>query len=352
MRITRNRLRVGVLGAGPIAQAAHLEAVTKAGNCELHAICDRARDLLEPMAAIHRPARTFVAYEAMLADPELDAVIVAIADQFHVAAALKALDTGKHVLVEKPLGTSVEEAEPLRARVAASGLTLQVGTMRRFDAGLAFARNFIRDELGALIGLKAWYCDSSYRYAMTDALQPAIRQSERAHRPPGDPKADRRRYNLLGHGSHLADYARFLGGDITAVQARLVERDGIFSWFAACEFADGASGHLDLTIAVRMDWHEGFQVYGTEGSVLARMFNPWYLRTSEVEAFSTSTGAYHRPLGPDGHFWRRQVEGFASTILDGVPQQGATVDDGIAALAVLEAIERSAATGARVAVGA
>ena len=64
-----------------------------------------------------------------------------------------------------------------------------------------------------------------------------------------------------------------------------------------------------------------------------------------------STGAYHRPLGPDGHFWRRQVEGFAATILDGVPQQGATVDDGIAAVAVLEAIERSAATGARVAVG-
>ena len=72
-------------------------------------------DLLEPMAAIHRPARTFADYDAMLADPELDAVIVAIADQFHVAAALKALDAGKHVLVEKPLGTSADEARAAAA---------------------------------------------------------------------------------------------------------------------------------------------------------------------------------------------------------------------------------------------
>jgi predicted dehydrogenase len=341
-------LRVGVLGAGPIAQAAHLEAINKATNCGLHALCDRAGDLLDAMAAVHRPARTFTDYAEMLADPRLDAVVVAIADQFHVAAAGQALAAGKHVLVEKPLGVSVAEAEPLRARVSETGLVLQVGNMRRFDAGIAFAREFVRAELGSVIGLKAWYCDSAFRYAMTDALQPALRESAAAHRPAGDPKADRRRYLLLGHGSHLADTARFLAGDIAALHARLVERDGIFSWFVACEFASGASGHLDLTIPVQMDWFEGFQIYGTQGSVLGRMFQPWYLRTTEVEAFSARTGRYERPLGPDGHFWRRQVEGFAATILDGASQQGATVDDGLAALAVLEAIERSVATGERV----
>jgi predicted dehydrogenase len=346
--VETNRLRVGVLGAGPIAQAAHLEAIRKAHACELHAICDRAADLLADVAAVHRPARTYTDYGAMLADPELDAVVVAVADQFHVEAALRALDAGKHVLVEKPLGVTAAEAGRVRSRAAASGLVVQVGTMRRFDEGIAFARDFVRDELGAVVGLKAWYCDSSYRYAMTDALQPPVRESPLAHRPPGDPKADRRRYNLLGHGSHLVDTARFLGGDITAVQARLVERGGILSWFAACEFAGGASGHLDLTIAVRMDWHEGFQVYGERGSVVGRTFLPWYLRTSEVEAFSVRTGRYERPLGPDGHFWRRQAEGFAATILDGAPQQGATAADGVAALQVLEAIERSAETGRRV----
>jgi predicted dehydrogenase len=343
-------LRVGVLGAGQIAQAAHLEAVNKAANCELHALCDSAADLLAAMAAAHRPAHTFTAYEAMLADPALDAVVIAIADQFHVDAARQALAAGKHVLVEKPLGVTVAEAEPLRAQVAETGLVLQVGSMRRFDAGIAFAREFVRAELGSVLGVKVWYCDSAYRYAMTDALQPELRRSDAAQRPPGDPKADRRRYLLLGHGSHLVDTARFLAGDINAVQARLVERADSFSWFVACEFADGASGHLDLTIPVQMDWFEGFQIYGTEGSVLGRAFQPWYLRTTEVEAFAARSGRYERPLGPDGHFWRRQVEGFAATILDGAPQQGATVDDGLAALALLEAIERSAASGgARVA---
>ena len=344
------RLRVGVLGAGPIAQAAHLEAIRKARNCELHALCDRTEDLLHAVAAIHPPARTFADYDEMLADPELDAVVVAVADQLHVDAAIRALDAGKHVLVEKPLGVTVAECVRARDAAAASGRVLQVGTMRRFDEGVVFARDFIRAELGPLFGVKAWYCDSSYRYTMTDALQPLLRRGDAAPRPPGDPGADRRRYLLLGHGSHLVDMARFLAGDIVAVQARLVERGDIRSWFAACEFAGGASGHLDLTVAVRMDWHEGFHVYGEEGSVLGRMFQPWYLRTSEVEGFSVRTGQYHRPLGADGHFWRRQIEGFAATILDGVPQQGATAEDGLAALRVLEAIERSAATGERVAV--
>jgi predicted dehydrogenase len=96
---------------------------------------------------------------------------------------------------------------------------------------------------------------------------------------------------------------------------------------------------------VRMDWHEGFQLYGEHGSVLGRSFQPWYLRASEVECFSAADGQYHRPLGEDGHFFRRQLEGFARTILDGEPQQGATAADGLAALRVIEAIEQSVASG-------
>jgi predicted dehydrogenase len=346
------RLRIGVLGAGPIAQIAHFEACRKAANAELYAICDVAEDLLDRVAAIHRPARTFTTYEAMLADPDVDAVIVAIADQFHVQAARLALAAGKPVLVEKPLGVSAAECEPLLRDVEASGLALQVGTMRRFDPGIAYAREFIREQLGELIALKAWYCDSAYRYTMTDSLQPVIEHSEAARRPPGDPKGDRRRYLMLGHGSHLVDTARFLAGDIVRVSARLVEKAGIHCWFVACDFANGAAGHLDLTMSVRMDWHEGFQVYGDRGSVLGRTFQPWYLHASEVECFSGTDRTYHRPLGEDGHFFRRQVEGFARTVLDGTPPEGATAADGLAALRVMEAIERSVETGAPVGLSA
>lgn len=346
--VKRKFLRVGVLGCGPIAQAAHLDSVNRAHNCELHAICDLAADLLAEMAARFHPRATYTDYAAMLADPEIDAVIVAIADQFHVEAALAALAAGKHVFVEKPMGVNVEEAERLRDRARTSGLTLQVGTNKRFDPGITFVKQFIDAEMGELLALKAWYCDSTYRYTMTDNLQPLMVTSGGIKRPAGDPKADRRRYYLLGHGSHLVDLARFFGGPIESVRATLVEKFGAKCWFVETAFANGAVGHLDLTIAVRMDWHEGFQVYGEHGSVLGKIYNPWFFKSSDVECFSTRDGQYHRPLGEDGHSYRRQLEGFAETILTGAPQLGADAEDGLAALRALVAIARSAETGERV----
>jgi predicted dehydrogenase len=342
------RLRVGVLGAGPIAQFAHFEACRKAANADLYAICDVAADLLAQMAAEHRPRTTYRDYDEMLADPNVDAVLVATADQFHVPAASRAIAAGKHVLVEKPLGVDVAECEALSRQVHDSGLILQVGTMRRFDEGIAFARDFIAEELGELVAVKAWYGDSSYRYAMTDALQPIPRRSAHAHRPDRNPKEDRRRYLMLAHGSHLIDTTRYLAGDISAVAARLVERAGSHCWFVQLEMANGAVGHLDLTVGLRMDWHEGFNVYGEHGSAVGRTVLPWYLRTSEVECFSARDRRYHRPLGEDSHFFRRQVEGFAAAALDGAPMRGATVDDGLAALRVMDAIERSIAAGGTV----
>jgi predicted dehydrogenase len=342
---TQRTLRVGVLGAGAISQAAHLEARRKAGNAELYALCDAADDLLAAVAAVHQPRVTYSDYDQMLADPDVDAVIVAIADQFHVAMASKAIAAGKHVLVEKPMGVNVEECEALVAEVAASGLTLQVGTMRRFDEGIAHARDFIAQEVGEVLSMRAWYCDSTHRYAMTDALQPLILSSSAAVRPEGDPKANRRSYYLLGHASHLVDTARFLCGDIVSLRAQLVEKFGAFSWFISTQFADGSIGHLDLTMSVRMDWFEGFHVYGERGSVIGKSFQPWYLKTSEVECFAESDATYRRPLGADGHFWRRQVEGFADTILNGAPQRGATAEDGLAAVRTLAAIQQSLRTG-------
>ena len=342
---SRQSLRVGVLGCGPISQAAHFEACRRARNAELYAICDLAEDLLERMTLVHQPHVAYRDYDKLLADPNVDAVIVAIADQFHVAAASKALAAGKHVLVEKPLGVTVEECEALRRQVRESGLVLQVGNMKRFDPGIAFAHQFIREEIGQLLALKAWYCDSTYRYTMVGNLQPLIVSSANARRPDGDPKANRRRYNLLGHGSHLVDTARYLGGEITAVRATLVEKFGAFCWFAEVAFADGSVGHLDLTIAVRMDWHEGFQVYGEHGSVLGKTPNPWYHLASEVECFSTRDNQYHRPIGADAHVYKLQVEGFADVILNGAPMSGASVDDGLAAIRALVAIARSAESG-------
>ncbi len=345
MKKEQRLLRIGVLGCGPISQAAHFDATRKARNAELYAICDRAVDLVEAMSAEHRPHVTYQDYDAMLADPQVDAVIIATADQFHVPLALKALDAGKHVLVEKPLGVSIEECEQLQDRVRETGLILQVGNNKRFDPGIAFARRFIQEEMGQHMALKAWYCDSVYRYSMTDNLQPLILTSEQATRPAGNPKADRRRYLMLTHGSHLVDISRFLGGEIVNVQAKLVERFGAFCWFIAVDYADGSVGHLDLNIAIQGDWEEGFQVYGEKGSVKGKVYLPWFHKSSEVECFSAADRLYRRPLGEDAYTYKLQIEGFADSILNGAPLRGTSVEDGLAALRTMTAIARSVETG-------
>jgi|APThiThiocy_ev2_2_1041544.scaffolds.fasta_scaffold01373_8 predicted dehydrogenase len=343
------RLRIGVLGAGQIAQAAHFESCTKAINADLYAICDVADDLRERMAITHGARKTYADYDRMLADPDLDAVIIATADAFHVPASIKALEAGKHVLCEKPVGVTVEECLDLKAAVQRSGKTLQVGHMKRFDAGLQAAKSFIRDEMGEMVALKAWYCDNTHRYPMTDAVQPLIVTSANARKPSVNPKADLRRYYMLAHGCHLIDTARYLAGDIVSVHARLSERAGIWCWFIDVEFASGTLGHLDLTVQVRMDWHEGFQIYGKNGSILGKTYNPWYYKTSEVDIFREADGMTHRILGADGHFYRRQVEGFARTILDGAVMEGADIDDGLASVQAMVAIARSAESGKAVA---
>lgn len=346
------RLKVGVLGAGPIAQFAHLESCVKARNADLYAICDAAPDLLDRVAAYYGPERTFIDYEAMLADPALEAVVVATSDAWHVPMSIKALEAGKAVLCEKPIGTSVDEVERLRDVVRRTSRVLQVGHMKRFDPGLEAAKTFIRDEMGETLALKAWYCDSTHRYTMTDAVQPLPITSGRQKKPSGNPKADLRRYYMLAHGSHLVDTARFLCGPITEVQARLVEKFGAHCWFVETSFANGTLGHLDLTVAVRMDWHEGFTLYGERGSILAKTYNPWYYRSSDVEIFHESDATTRRVLGADGHFFRRQLEGFADTVLGGAPQWGADIEDGLASVRTMAAIAESARTGKPVAVPA
>ncbi len=276
------RLRIGVLGCGPIAQIAHFDACRKARNAELYAICDTAEDLLTKMAALHGPRKTYRQFDELLADPAVDAVIIGTSDPFHVPLSRQAIAAGKHVLVEKPLGVTIEECEQLRSAVRASGLVLQVGHNRRFDPGIAFAQRFIRDELGQHMGLKYWYYDSTYRYTMTDNLQPLVVQSGQARRPPGNPKENKRRYFLLTHGSHLVDSARFLGGEIARIRARLLERFGAFCWFVDLDFADGSLGHLDMTIAIRGDFEEGFQIYGEHGSVTGKVHLPWFHKSSIV----------------------------------------------------------------------
>ncbi len=338
-------LGIGILGCGPISQFAHLESVQKGRNVTLAAVCDRDEGLGQRFGAFYDSKSIYNDYDKMLADPAVEAIIIATSDAFHVPASKRAIAAGKHVFCEKPIGLSVEEVEDLAREVERSGKTLQIGHMLRFDPGIQAAHDFVQREMGQIMALKAWYCDSTHRYTMTDAIQPMPRHGANMLRPDGDQKADKRRYNMLAHGSHLVDLARYLAGPVRSVQTRLLERYGSMCWFVDVDFESGAIGHLDLTLQVRMDWHEGFQLYGEHGSVIGKIYNPWYYKASDVDIFREADGASHRVLGADGHFYRRQIEGFADVVLKGVVMNGASITDGVASVRAMVAIARSAETG-------
>jgi predicted dehydrogenase len=342
MKKDNRRLRLGLLGCGPISQAAHLDAIRKARNADLYAICDVAQDLTDRLAAVYQPEAVYYDFAAMLADPNVEAVVIAVADQFHVPLCRQALAAGKPVLVEKPLGTTVEECEDLRDLVARTGLVFQVGNNRRFEPGMTQARHFIREELGDFLTLDAWYYDSVYRYTMQDNLYPVPVESTHSKRPAGNWKANRQRYLLLTHGVHLLDTARFLAGPLVAVHARHQAHGEMHGWSIQVEFASGALGHLSLISPRRGDFEEGFRAHGTHGSVFGQAPLPWFQR-ARVECFKD--GEYRRLLGEDGFTFKRQIEGFGDVILHGAPQFGATLDDGIAAVRGLVAVSQSVASG-------
>ena len=150
---------------------------------------------------------------------------------------------------------------------------------------------------------------------------------------------------MMAHGSHLIDTARHLAGEIEAVDARLVECSGAYSWFIHVDFSNGSQGHLDLTLPVRGDFEEGFRIYGENGSVNGKSFLPWFHKSGEVECFSAKDEIYRRPLGSDAYTYKLQIEGFAETVLHNVPMYGASAEDGLAVLRTMVAVSRSVETG-------
>lgn len=338
-------LRVGVLGCGIICQAAHLIGCTKAKNIHLQAICDVAEELLTKMAAIYAPDSVYNDYQKMLEDPQVEAVIIGIGDQFHVPCAKQAILAGKHVFLEKPMGVSIEECEELKQLAQDRGLMLQIGHMKRYDEGLQYAKRFKEERMGEITTYKGWYCDSVGRYTLTDNVMPVLYSSSGMKKPQGNPKQVLDHYYLLGHGSHLFDTALYFMGPIERVSARYVCREKLHSWLIDCDFACGAIGTLDLSVAIAQQWHEGCEIYGTEGTVYAKTFNPWEFRSSVVECYDRRTDVSSTPAAYDGQFYRRELEGFADSILNGKPCGGATAEDGMMVMRALIATYQSVHSG-------
>ena len=103
------KLKVGVIGVGNISNE-HIKAYLNNPRVELYAFCDINEKQLALMAEKYGVTRTFTDKDEMLALPELDAVSVCTWNSQHAPCTIAALNAGKHVLCEKPMATTVEDA--------------------------------------------------------------------------------------------------------------------------------------------------------------------------------------------------------------------------------------------------
>lgn len=141
---------VGVVGVGYWGRnyVRNLESLPEA---QLRWVCDLDERALRRATRVAPDARTTTSIDEMLADPELSAVVVATSAVHHHAHTLAALRAGKHVLVEKPMATSVAQAEQMVAAAEASGRKLMVGHLLRYHPAVEKMRQIIESgELGQI----------------------------------------------------------------------------------------------------------------------------------------------------------------------------------------------------------
>ena len=131
-------LRIAMIATGGIAGNALAPAIDSAAGAQLWSVlsrdAERARDFAERHgAAAPRPAHTDLG--ALLADPDLDAVVIASADSLHAEQCIAAAEAGKHVLCEKPMATSAADAERMAAACRAAGVRLGIAYHMRWHRG-------------------------------------------------------------------------------------------------------------------------------------------------------------------------------------------------------------------------
>ncbi len=148
MVISLRRVGIGVVGLGRIGIIHADIFATKVEGAKLVAVADVVEDLAKRIATRYG-VRYYTEYEKFLKDPELDAVVICTPTFLHAEMCTLAAEHGKHVLCEKPLTVTVEDAKRVLKRVKEAGIKLQVGYMRRFDPAFSQAKErILRGEIG------------------------------------------------------------------------------------------------------------------------------------------------------------------------------------------------------------
>src|SRR5947207_12867852 len=152
----KERVRIGVIGAGAIAQLAHLPVLSKMRDAALVAVCDNDRPKARALADRFAIADVFTDIEDLLEVDGLDAVVVAPPNHLHEPHVLSALAAKVNVLCERPLALNARGVERILAAAQRAGKMVLVANNHRFRTDVQGLDRFVRGgELGKIIGIRA-----------------------------------------------------------------------------------------------------------------------------------------------------------------------------------------------------
>ena len=252
------KLNIAILGTGSIASGGHAPALLQSGHAQLWSVlsrdADRARQFAKQFKAqSSSPAHTSLA--SLLADPGLDAVIIATPDKLHAEQTVAAAQSGKHVLLEKPLATDAAGIAQIIDGCAAAKITLALCYRLHWHAGHRLLMEAVRaGRLGVIHHVRSLWAER-HADASNWRASPAVG----------------RWWSLGAMGTHLIDLSRWIlqpaHGEMTRIKS-VIARE---TWHgshdetavAAFKFAGGATA--EICTSVLFDAPSRLEIYGEKG---------------------------------------------------------------------------------------
>lgn len=266
-------LRVGLVGAGNLARWAHLPIIQNTPGTRLHAVHSASGARGKNYASRFGAAYTTTEYDQMLADPDIDMILIVSRNQHHASQALGALKAGKHVFIEKPMALTEDECRSLVEAVESSGKLLTVGFNRRFAPDyVAIKRAVERRQSPVVINCRVNSPGISGSYWMAD---PSIGGA------------------ILGEACHFVDvFYWLLESEFTSVSAASLPRGvsepiGENNIAATFTFADGSIANLTYcTVGTKTSGGERLEVFSPGISMITEDFK-WLQKRGTRRSTST-----------------------------------------------------------------
>ncbi|WP_254019807.1 Gfo/Idh/MocA family protein, partial [Mesorhizobium escarrei] len=320
---------VGVIGCGEIAQLMHLPYLLELPAFRIAALCDISPGTVDKVGEQYGVSARYTDHRALFADPNVDAVVICTYD--HGEMVTDAIRAGKHLIVEKPLAFTPQEARPLVEQAERSGLVALVGYMKFYDPGYEIGLEriaaigrpksiHVHDFAGRFDRYGKLYTQTRIADVSADLLaagrNAVAKRIEAALGP--DHAGYRDLYHLLlSLGSHdLAVMRGAFGAPSGVVHARQI---GPNQLLAVLDY-DGIPCLLDVALAQYEWWDEWIHVHGEREEVRIDFQNPYFRNASAIvrvrEAIGETASERVIPGIPDTAF-RREWLHFADCILAG-----------------------------------